>query len=104
MNLARLAVVFRCLAAIACLYFLPAHALAAGSNVYFHQTYMEDVLAPPDYDIKDVKTVFRMVFSSLPDSVKVYPTEGYYYFYFYYKGIKYAGNFRLDIADKANSY
>ena len=34
------------------------------------------------------------------DQVKVYPTENYYYFYFYHDGIKYAGNFRFDIEDR----
>jgi hypothetical protein len=54
----------------------------------------------PDIKIDDVKSVFRLVFGSLPDSVKVYPTENYYYFYFYHGGAKYAGNFRFDIEDR----
>jgi hypothetical protein len=30
----------------------------------------------------------------------VYPTENYYYFYFYHGGVKYAGNLRFDIEDR----
>jgi hypothetical protein len=32
--------------------------------------------------------------------VKVYPTENYYYFYFYHQGSRYAGNIRLDAANR----
>jgi hypothetical protein len=53
-----------------------------------------------DLRIDDVKSVFRLVFDSLPERVKVYPTENYYYFYFYHGGVKYAGNFRFDIEDR----
>ena len=52
-----------------------------------------------DLKIDDIKAVFRLVFKSLPDKVKVYPTENYYYFYFYHDGVKYAGNFRFDVED-----
>ena len=34
--------------------------------------------------------------SQLPERVKVYPTENYYYFGFLHDGIRYAGNIRLD--------
>ncbi len=39
--------------------------------------------------------VFRAIFSGLPQRVTVYPTENYYYFSFYRKGVSYAGNIRL---------
>jgi len=54
----------------------------------------------PSLKLDDVKSVFRLVLGSLPAKVKVYPTENYYYFYFYHDGIKYAGNFRFDIEDR----
>src|SRR5436305_9418266 len=69
-------------------------------HVYTNQEYLEDAMLKSDLDITDVKSVFRLVFTSLPDKVKVYPTENYYYFYFYYGGVKYAGNFRFDIEDR----
>ena len=73
---------------------------AAQPHVYTNQEYLEDAMLKSDLDITDVKSVFRLVFTSLPDKVKVYPTENYYYFYFYYGGVKYAGNFRFDIEDR----
>lgn len=72
----------------------------AGTRIYTNQGYLEDAMAPSGFEIRDMKAVFRAVFQSLPDAVKVYPTENYYYFYFYDRGIKYAGNLRFDIADR----
>ena len=40
------------------------------------------------------------VLESLPDRVKVYPTENYYYFHFFHQGVRYAGNLRLDMMDR----
>ena len=75
-------------------------ATAAETRVYTNQTYVEEAMNPPDFAITDIKAVFRLVLASLPDKVKVYPTENYYYFYFTYKGIKYAGNLRFDAEDR----
>lgn len=47
-------------------------------------------------DISNVRSVFQFVLDNLPQSVRVYPTENYYYFYFFHNGIKYAGNIRID--------
>ena len=38
--------------------------------------------------------------SQLPERVKVYPTENYYYFGFFHNGIRYAGNIRLDASNR----
>lgn len=48
------------------------------------------------FDISNVRSVFQFVLESLPENVRVYPTENYYYFYFFHKGIKYAGNIRIN--------
>src|SRR5262249_19711626 len=40
------------------------------------------------------------VLGSLPERVKVYPTENYYYFFFVHNHIRYAGNIRLDVVDR----
>ncbi|MEM8687608.1 MAG: hypothetical protein AAGF81_09780 [Pseudomonadota bacterium] len=48
-------------------------------------------------NLDDVSGVFRHVLNALPDRVTVYPTENYYYFYFFQNGVKYAGNIRLDV-------
>jgi hypothetical protein len=88
------------LAAVSLLLQAASPGIAADTNIYTNQTYLEDAMGAPDRDIRDVKAVFRMVLGSLPDTVTVYPTENYYYFNFYHGGIKYAGNFRFDIGDR----
>ena len=50
--------------------------------------------------MKDPLAVFAFVLNSLPDSVKVYPTENYFYFTFTHNGSPYAGNIRLDASDR----
>jgi hypothetical protein len=78
----------------------PAAATAGSTKVYTNQTYVEEAHNQPDFDIGDMGSVLSLVLGSLPDKVKVYPTENYYYFYFDYKGIKYSGNLRFDVADR----
>src|SRR4051794_511794 len=73
---------------------------AESPRVYTNESYLQDAMQKSDLRIGDVKSVFRLVFNSLPARVTVYPTENYYYFYFYYRGVKYAGNFRFDIEDR----
>jgi hypothetical protein len=43
--------------------------------------------------------VFAFVLNSLPDRMKVYPTENYYYFIFFHGGAPYAGNIGIEPAD-----
>ena len=50
--------------------------------------------------LSDPKAMLTFVLESLPDRVKVYPTENYYYFNFYSQGVRYAGNLRLDMMDR----
>jgi hypothetical protein len=69
-------------------------------KLHTHQSYIEDVLRPATLDVKDPLTVFAFVLNSLPDRVKVYPTENYYYFTFELNGAPYAGNIRLDASDR----
>lgn len=65
-----------------------------------HQSYLEDVLRRSTLDVKDPMAVFAFVLNSLPDNVKVYPTENYYYFTFMRNGSQYAGNIRLDASER----
>jgi hypothetical protein len=65
-----------------------------------HQSYMEDVMRATTLDVTDPLTVFGFVLDSLPERVKVYPTENYYYFKFNHRGAEYAGNIRLDASDR----
>jgi len=64
-------------------------------RLFTHQSYVEDVLRKSSLPIDDTKAVFAFVLGSLPDRVKVYPTENYYYFRFVHNGTQYAGNIRL---------
>jgi hypothetical protein len=68
--------------------------------VHFAQQYVEEATRACALDIKDPKAVFAYIFSTLSDSVKVYPTENYYYFTFLCNGVPYDGNFRLDAATR----
>lgn len=65
-----------------------------------NQTYIDRLVQDRQLDIDDVGEVFWFVFSSLPAEVTVYPTENYYYFEFLQDGVSYAGNIRLDVADR----
>ena len=69
-------------------------------RLYLHQTYVEDATRPATLDVKDPMAVFKFVLDSLPDRVKVYPTENYFYFQFFHRNIRYAGNLRLDVTDR----
>lgn len=73
---------------------------AGTPKLYTNQYYVEDVRRAPSLDINDMKSVLGFVLSQLPDHVRVYPTENYYYFYFYENGVKYAGNFRFDVGQR----
>src|SRR4051812_48465561 len=59
-------------------------------RLFTHQSYVEDVLRQSALPINDTKAVFAFVLDSLPDRVKVYPTENYYYFRFVHNGSQYA--------------
>jgi hypothetical protein len=61
---------------------------------------MRDVMRATKLDVADPMAVFAFVLNSLPDRVKVYPTENYYYFRFTHNGVEYAGNIRLDASDR----
>jgi hypothetical protein len=65
-------------------------------RLFTHQSYVEQVLGRSALKVDDPKAVFSFVLNSLPDRVKVYPTENYYYFRFVHNGAQYAGNVRLD--------
>src|SRR5262249_34893627 len=69
-------------------------------RLYTNQSYAEDVMRETSLAIDDPMAVLTFVLGSLPDRVKVYPTENYYYFYFFHRHIRYAGNTRLDAVDR----
>lgn len=61
-----------------------------------NESYVEDVTRAGEFDIADAKAAFAFVLNALPDRVKVYPTENYYYFAFHHGGARYVGNIRLE--------
>jgi hypothetical protein len=82
---------------------VPAHAQES-PPLETNQSYVEGVQrsTTSDFklDTKDEMAVFGFVMSKLPERVKVFPTENYYYFGFYLNGIRYAGNIRLDASNR----
>jgi hypothetical protein len=77
----------------------PAHAQEA-RQLQTNQFYVEDVTRATALNIDDPMAVFGFVLSQLPERVKVYPTENYFYFGFMLGGIRYAGNIRLDASNR----
>jgi hypothetical protein len=69
-------------------------------ELHLHQSYIEENQRATTLDVKDPMAVFAFVLNSLPDTVKVYPTENYFYFTFTHNGSPYAGNIRLDASDR----
>ncbi|WP_040620125.1 hypothetical protein [Rhodovulum sp. PH10] len=65
-----------------------------------NQAQLDELSRPTVLDTKDPMAVFAFVFARLPERVKVYPTENYYYFTFVHAGIPYNGNIRLDASDR----
>lgn len=87
--------------AICCALYAPAFAQSdLRPKLHTNQGEIEELTRRTDLAISDPLTVFAFVLASLPDRVKVYPTENYYYFSFIHKGVRYAGNIRLDRSDR----
>jgi hypothetical protein len=91
-----------CLLMAASLTLAAATAASAGERprLHTHQSYLEEVTNESALPLSDQKAMLTWVLESLPDRVKVYPTENYYYFTFYNQGVRYAGNIRLDMMDR----
>jgi len=69
-------------------------------TLHTNQQFIEETRQQSDMDITDIKQVLGFILDALPKKVKVYPTENYYYFSFYWHGYKYAGNLRLAARDR----
>jgi hypothetical protein len=65
-------------------------------RLHTNQQFLEDMALTDTLKINDALSVFGFVLESLPERVKVYPTENYYYFKFNYGGVNYSGNIRLE--------
>src|SRR6476660_8058295 len=77
-----------------------APAQAQTPSLQTNQSYVEELARPTSLNVGDLMSVFGYVMSQLPERVKVYPTENYYYFGFIHDGIRYAGNIRLDASNR----
>jgi len=76
-------------------------ARAAPPRLETNQDDVEDVTRASALDIDDPVAVLGFVLAALPDRVKVYPPENYYYFRFVHGGVRYAGNLRPAAAGAA---
>jgi hypothetical protein len=74
-------------------------ARAESGAISFNQNYLEAIREEAS-DLTNPVPVFAYVFSHLPPTVRVYPTENYYYFTFYNGGQNIWGNIRLDAEDR----
>ncbi|HHN67825.1 MAG TPA: hypothetical protein ENK15_07305 [Thermopetrobacter sp.] len=68
--------------------------------LHTNQQMVEAARQKNDLDITNYRDVLAFILNALPDKVKVYPTENYYYFSFIHNGIRYAGNLRLDAKER----
>jgi hypothetical protein len=66
-------------------------------TLHLHEGYMEEIMRTTTLAVDDPLAVFAFVLNSLPDRVKVYPTENYYYFSFIHNGTPYGGNIRIEM-------
>jgi hypothetical protein len=69
-------------------------------QLHTNEAYVEEVTRATTLAVDDPMAVFAFVLNSLPDRVKVYPTENYYYFTFIHGGAPYAGNIRIELGDE----
>jgi hypothetical protein len=68
-------------------------------TLHTNEAYIEEVTRATTLNVDKPMEVFAFVLDSLPDRVKVYPTENYYYFSFFHNGTRYAGNIRIEPND-----
>jgi hypothetical protein len=72
---------------------------AGAPKLHTNEAYVEEVTQATSLAVDDPMAVFAFVLSGLPDRVKVYPTENYYYFTSIHRGVPYAGNIRIELGD-----
>jgi len=92
-------VVFSAIVAVAA-FAVPAARAQGLPRLNTNQAYVEEAARALPLDVTDPMAVFGFVLASLPERVKVYPTENYYYFTFLHNGVPYAGNIRLDASNR----
>ena len=76
-------------------------------KVAFHQDFIEGnypEIGEAELDLNNTDEVFKFIFSSLRDQVKVYPSENYYYFVFKNRGREVWGNLHLPPSAEIGQY
>jgi hypothetical protein len=68
-------------------------------RLHTNEAYVEEATQATTLAVNDPMAVLAFVLNHLPDRVKVYPTENYYYFTFMHGGAPYAGNIRIELDD-----
>lgn len=74
--------------------------LQSPSQLNTNESFIDDLLEGRRLNMDDPIAVLSFILRSLPEEVKVYPTENYYYVKLHQDGVGYAGNIRLDAADR----
>lgn len=67
-------------------------------RLHTNEEFIEELYS--ELPIDDVEAMFDWVFASLRDEVRVLPTENYYYFSFYARGLCFWGNLRIGVEDR----
>jgi hypothetical protein len=65
-------------------------------RLHTNEAYVQEVTRTTRLAIDDPMAVFAFVLGSLPERVRVYPTENHYYFSFLHNGTRYSGNIKID--------
>ena len=71
---------------------LPSLSVAA---IHTNQEMIESLATHNQLDNSDTDAVLSTVLDNIPNDMTVYPTEGYYYFWFYHQGNLIRGNLRF---------
>lgn len=66
------------------------------AKIHTNQDMIESLSIYDKLDSTDIDAVFKTVLDNIPNNITVYPTEGYYYFWFYHQGNLIRGNLRFD--------
>ena len=65
------------------------------AKIHTNQDMIESLSIYDKLDSTDIDAVFKTVLDNIPNNITVYPTEGYYYFWFYHQGNLIRGNLRF---------
>lgn len=66
------------------------------AKIHTNQDMIESLSIYDKLDSTDIDAVLKTVLDNIPNDITVYPTEGYYYFWFYHQGNLIRGNLRFD--------